>query len=261
MPRAVEIISGKVTNPSTTFTTLTMATGDSATVRAMASGSGYMHNAWSQEATAGFVRVRSPRMHDNLQNIRAATIAATPRPLWPDSVSQLLYSQDNLVLDMTGGASETDVASFLVDYDDVGGIQARFATWDEIAPRMANLIGVQTQHTIGSGAGDYSGSVAINSFEDIFKANVDYAILGFVVDAVVASIGWKGPDTGNLRVGGPGTIDPRETREWFVDLGRKTGRPFIPIINAANKFGTFVDLLSTATSGTRNVVTYYAQLR
>lgn len=260
MGRAVEIISGKAVNPSTTFTALTMATGDSATVRAMASGSGYLHDIFAQEATAGVVRVRSPRMHDDLQNIRVNTIAADPRPMLPDEFSQVLYSQDNLVLDMTGGGAETDAASFLMDYDDIGGLNARLASWDEIKPRVANLISVPTVHTIGAGAGDYSGAVAINSSVDIFKANLDYALLGFLIDAAVLAVGWRGADTGNVRIGGPGTIVQQETRNFFIRMGKNTGRPFIPVINAANKFGTYVDLISTATSGTRNVSSIYAQL-
>jgi hypothetical protein len=261
MGRCVEIISGKAVNPGATFTALTMATGDSATVRAMASGSAFMHDIWAQEATAGVVRVRSPRMHDNLQNIRTGIIAASPRPTLPDEFSQPLYSQDVMTLDMTGGGAETDAASFFMDYDDVGGINARLASWEEIKPRVVSLVSIETQHTTGGTAGDYGGSLAINSFEDILKANLDYALLGYKVSAAVLSVGYKGADTGNVRIGGPGTTQEQETRNWFIRMSKNTGRPMIPILNAANKFGFFVDLISTATGASVNVWSIFAQLQ
>lgn len=261
MGRAMEIISGKVTNPSTTFTPWTMATGDSNAVRSFPFDAGaHLEDAWTQQASAGVLRVRSPRMHDNLQNIRLGALAATPQSLLPEMVNQRLYPQDQLIIDQTGGASEVDAGSLLITYNDLPGVNARFFSWDQVQPLIKNIISVETQHTTGGTAGDYGGSQAINSFEDIFKANEDYAVLGYLMSAACTSVGWKSPDYGNLRVGGPGTTQRMETRDYFIDLDRRMNGPCIPVWNAANKGSTFVDLLSTATGATVIVHTIMAEL-
>lgn len=261
MGRAFEILSGKVVNPSTTFTTWTMATGDSNAVRNFNPGtSAYLENMWAQSATAGRLDVRSPRMHDNVWNIRLGVLAADPSPLVPEEMQQILYPQDQLIIQQTGGGSETDCGSLLVYYDDLPGAQGRFYTWEAIFPNIKNYLTVETQQTTGSTAGDYGGSVPINNNFDLLKANEDYAILGYDVSAAVCSVGWRGPDFGNLRIGGPGTTTRIETRRWFVKMARADGRSWIPVFNAANKGSTFVDLLSTATGASVVVTTHLAEL-
>lgn len=262
MGLAAEVITGKVVNASSTFTALTMATGDSLSIRSFEFSQGaVLENVWAQGATAGLVRVRSPRLADNVQGIRVGYLAATPHPLLPEIVSQRLYPQDVLVAEATGGASETDVVSLMNWYADLPGASARLRSWDEVAPMIVQTLTVETQHTTGGTAGDWGGGLAINANFDLLKANVDYAILGYLTSAAVCSVGYRGPDTGNLRTGGPGTTTRIETRDWFVDLARQTGRPHIPIINAANKGSTTIDLASNATSAAVVVQTILAELR
>ncbi len=88
-----------------------------------------------------------------------------------------------------------------------------------------------------------------------------YALLGYVCDARVCSVGITGPDTGNLRVGGPGELAPDVTSEWFVDLSVRTGKPHIPVLNAANIAGTTFDVASTATAAAVNVSLIFAELQ
>lgn len=261
MGKAMELVSGSVTNPSTTFTAWTMAAGDSNVVRNFNDpNQAHWEEAWCQGATAGILRVKSPRMHDNLQNVRAGYLAATPQPVLPEQMSQRLFPQDNITIEQTGGGSEVDAGSLLFYYDDLPGAAARLGSWEAVRPLIKNWVTMETTHTIGSSAGTYSGSVAINSTFNILKANEDYALIGYLVSAAVCSIGWKSPDFGNLRVGGPGTTQRIETRSWFRDLDRKLAGPCIPVFNAANAGSTFVDLLSTATSGTVVVQSILAEL-
>lgn len=256
MGLAMEILSGKATNPSTIFTAWTMATGDSLTVRNIPPGTNaWLVDAWALGATKGILRVRSPRMHDNVQGIRMPYAASTPVPLLTGWENELLQNTDTLTVDMTGGGAETDCGSLLVYYDNLPGADARLATWQEIAPRVRHIMGVEVDITTGGTAGDYGGGTAINATFDQFKADQDYAVLGYVTDTAVASIGMRGPDFGNLRLGGPGTNNKIETRDWFVRLGTFLGRPTIPIIKANNKAGTIVDALHTAT-GTAIVVSF-----
>lgn len=261
MGMGCEILSGRVTNPGATLTALTMATGDSLTVRSFQDGTdAFLLNLWVQEATAGTATVTSPRLHDNVQGIRVNALAATPQPLICDQAFQRIYSQDTLVAKLSGGGAETDAMSLLVWYRNVPGIDAQLATWDEIKPRVVNILTVETQHTTGGTAGDYGGSLALNANFDLLKANKPYAILGYVASAAVTSVGYRGPDTGNVRIGGPGTTQRIETRNWFVDQSMVNGLPLIPVINSANRGSTFVDLVSTATGASVTVDTVLAEL-
>lgn len=254
MPLAMEVISGYATNPSTTFTQLTMAGTDSASVRNFPNGSAaYIFDQWSAGTTGGYIRTVSPRLHDNVAGITKRRTAATTRGLWSHYDREMLYPQDTLGLYITGGSSETDVMSTLIYYDDLPGSAARLSTWNEIAPRALHLSGVQVTITSGGTAGVYSGAVAINSVQDQFKANTDYAILGYEVQTAVATIGIKSADFANLRVGGPGTTEAIETRSWFVSLSERIGKAAIPVFNAANRYNTIVDCIDTTTATTFNV--------
>jgi len=257
----MEIISGRVTNPGATITALTPNTGDSFSVKSFPFDAGaWLENVWALSATAGIVRIRSPRLHDNVQGIRSRVLAATNRALLPDAIAQRLYPQDTLIFEQSGGGAETDSASFLVWYANLPGVDARLAQWSEIAPRIQNIVNVETNHTTGATLGDYSGGLALNANFDLLEANVDYAILGYETDVQVTSVGWRGPDTGNLRVGGPGTAERLETRDWFQQASILSGRPHIPIINAANRAATTIDLVHNTNAVAVNVTTILAQL-
>lgn len=261
MGRAVEVISGKVVNASTTFTAWTMATGDSNVVRNFdLSYQATLCDAWAQSATAGLLRVRSPKLHDNVQGIRLGVAAATPQPLFPDEVYQRLYPQDTLTIEQTGGSSETDCGTLLIEYDNLPGADGVWSTWDQLKPLVIEYVTVETQHTTGGTAGDYGGALAINANFDLLKANEWYAILGYLTSAAVNTVGYRSPDFSNYRCGGPGTTQRIDTRDWFLRHALETGRPWIPAFNSANKGSTFVDLQSTATGASVVVQTFMAHL-
>lgn len=253
MGTAMEIITGRATNPAT-FTSVTMATNDSNTVRNYNPGAAaYLLNGWGLGATKGITRVHSARMHDNVQGLKSAFAAATPVPIFPLGMRQVLVAQDTLTIEIQDGGTETDMVSYLMYYTDLPGVQARLYNWSEIAPRAIQYMGTEVDITTGSTAGDYGGAVAINNTFDQFKANTDYAILGYVTDTAMLSVGIRSADLGNLRVGGPGTNNKIDTRRWFLDLNEKTGLPTIPVFNSANKANTLVDVVHNAT-GTAVVV-------
>jgi len=254
MGKAMEVITGFATNPSTTVTAVTMATGDSNNVRNFNSPAGaHLMGIWALGATAGITRVRSPRLHDNVQGIRESHIAAHSEAVLFEDATQYLYAQDTLTIEITGGGSETDSVSLLNYYDDLPGTAARLYTFPEIKPRIRNIMSTEVDLTTGSTLGSYGGAVPINNTFDQFKANTDYAILGYLSSVEVLTVGIRGSDFGNLRVGGPGTINRLETRRWFVNLSNAFQMPCIPVFNAANKSNTLVDLVSNA-SGTSVVV-------
>lgn len=252
---AIELISGQTTFPGVAFTAVTANTGSSFTVRAADAGSKiYLEEMWAHEATPGEMRVRSPRMHDNVNGIRMRVPSASAVPLLPEYAMETVYSQDVLTTELTGGvAAEVEVAVLQLYYESLGGTDARVAMWEQIAPRIEHIAGFAVAVTGAATQGDWSAGTAFDTTTDEWKANRDYAILGYEVDSQIAAVAIAGSDTGNLKIGGPAAANPRETRDWFVRQSVKSGRPHIPIINSANKGNTLVHQLSGLASATRNV--------
>lgn len=261
MGRAIEVVEGRVTNAGATITAVTAGTGNSTTVRNFVDPArAYLDGLWAQSATAGVIRVRSPKLHDFVQGMRYTDIAGVSRNLLPDGLSQTLYAQDALTFELSGGGAETDLGCLLVYYEDLPGVDARLATWDQVKSRIVSLLTVEVSVTNPTTAGDWSAGTAINTTFDLLKANTDYAIFGYQAATAVGAVAVVGPDLGNLRAGGPGTTESIETRDWFKSMGEATGRPYIPVINSANKAGTNVAVAHTAAGGTTTVDLVMAQL-
>lgn len=261
MGKGLEVVAGRVTNPSTTITALTADTGNSFVVRNFdISQAAYLDAFWTQGATAGAARIRSAKFHDFIQGIRYTFIAGVSRNLMPDELAQPLTPQDTLTVEMSGGAAETDLAAFLVYYNEAPGMSARLATWDQIQSHLVSVVTAEVAVTNPTTAGDWSAGTPINATFDDLKANTDYAVLGYQCATAVGCVGIQGSDTSNMRVGGPGTTESIETRDWFLSKGKATGRPYIPVINSANKGATLVSVAHTATGGTTTVDLILAQL-
>lgn len=261
MGKVIRAIAGYVTNPSTVETPWTNAVGDSNIVQNFDSTSrAWILNAWALAATTGIMQIHSPRMHDDVRGIRFKTLASNSIPSWQAGQVQRIYPQDTLIIQQTGGASEVDSGCMLQYFENLPGSDSQLVMPDGIKSRITNLVTVETTHTIGSTAGTWSGSVALNSGSQLLKANTDYALVGFAVDTMVTSVGFRGPDTANQRMAGPGTTDRIATREWYQDLSRFTGLPCSVVINASNQGSTFVDLQSNATSGTVIIQHMFAEL-
>lgn len=239
MGLAYEVLTGRATNPGATPTALTANSGDSFVVRAFTpTSNAYLEDVFASNANGGILRIRSPRLHDNVQGIRVRVAAGVVRGLLPDRTEQRLYPQDSLTVETTGGSAETDVGAITTYYQDLPGTDARLALWEQVAPRIANILTVEVGISAASTDGDWSAGDAIDSTFDLLKANTDYAVLGYETDVAVAAVALRGPDTGNLRVGGPGTTEAIETRDYFVRQAVKHNTPHIPILNAANKGAT-----------------------
>lgn len=261
---AIDTVTGFVTAPGATLTAWTMATGDSLAIRNFpADAHAYLLDMWGFNQVAGILRVRSPRLHDNVQGLRYRIPGNSQAfPLADQRWLQNLYTQDNLIAEQSGSAvaGQIETGSLLIFYENLPGVNARLTTWDDVMKRGIETYIQETDHTPGV-AGGYSGQVAINANFDLMKANQDYALLGYVTDAQDATVCMRGADTGNLRVSGPANSALREhTRSWFRSLSEASGRPCIPIINAANKFGTFADVVSNQVGTAINVNWIFAEL-
>jgi hypothetical protein len=262
MGAGLQVLNGTVVNPSSTITALTPNTGDSYTVRNAQQGSKVeLLEAWAYTTTNLLMRVRSPLMHDQAQNIRMQPPASIPRPLLPFGLNQQLYPQDSMTVEMTGGTSETDIGALLVYYSNLPGVSARLHAPSEIVPLIVNLTTVEVDLTSSGTAGAYSATVALNGSFDTLRRNIDYAILGYTCATVGCSLGITGVDTGNLRVGGPLYNQSEVTDQWFMLLSQATGYPLIPVINSANVAGINLDVVAAATSTSFKVGINLAQLQ
>lgn len=262
MGQALQILTGQATNPGTTVTALTANSGDSFTVRSTAITANIeLLQAWAFTTTNLLMRVRSPRMHDQAQNMRFQPTASQPYPLMNGVGPQLLYSQDPLTVELTGGTAEVDAASLLVYYNDIPGVAARLHNYSEIAPLIQNLTTVEVDLTSSGTSCNYSSTVALNGSFDTLIRNVDYAILGYQCATTGLTLGITGVDTGNLRVGGPLTNLTFVTDAWFVYLNKAFGKPTIPVINSANVAGVNIDCVAQATATSFKVGIHLAQLK
>lgn len=260
----MELIGGQATAPGAAQTALTMNSGSSLAIRNAPLESRIMLlQAWADVQGAGVLRLRSPNLHDNVQGLRFRTTISEPKPLMPDGAPQYLIPQDVLTADLSGSATAGDIecVGMLVYYDDLPGANANFATYEEILPRMENIVTVENLISTGT-AGGFSGEEALNAEFNLLRANTDYALLGYLVDTECASVCWRGIDTSNLRVGGPGDELGRDyTRNWFVNLSRAYGVAAIPIINSANINAVLIDVHEDENGADPTVTTILAELR
>jgi hypothetical protein len=260
---AIEIISGYVTAPSTTITALTMNGNDSKTIRNFdVNKKARLLNLWANNQAVGIMEMKAPAFHDNVRGLYFDVTAAAPNPLLPLEAFQHLQPQETLSWGLSGSATASDIeqAGALIYYDELPGVSARLATYEAIRPRIRNIFPVKNSITGGT-SGGYSGEEAINADIDLFKANTDYALLGYIATENCGTICWRGIDTGNLRVGGPGlNALPRYTSNWFVRLNYATGLPTIPVFGSANKNAIYVDLTNDENALTQLLTSVFAEL-
>lgn len=245
MGAAFEVVTGFVTAPGAALTALTMSAGDSLTVKNEdLAKKALLLQAWASNQVAGVFRIRSTKLHDNVQGIRYTVVLAETYPLLTMGMPQRVYPQDPLIVELSGSGvgGQIETGAMMIYYEDLPGAGQRLAAFADIQKRGVNIVTVEIANNPGA-AGGWSGQRAINFSFDNFKANTDYAVLGYAVDTRCAAVGIKGPDTSNLRVGGPGEILLRDrTLEWFVELSAAFSIPMIPIFNSANKATTLVDV-------------------
>jgi hypothetical protein len=255
------LATGKVTNPGAALTAITVNSGDSLQVPSFnKAAGGYLENAWAHSATPGVLRIRSPKFHDNVQGIRLTVPSAEARPLLPDYADQPVVTLDTLTVELSGGGAETDVAALQFYINDLDGAAQNLATWDQIKPRIQNILTIEVDVAAPGTIGTWSAGSAINATFDQLHADKAYAIFGWTVSAACAAIAISGPDTSQLKIGGPGVANATVTRSYFIDQGYYSGRPHIPIIKAPNKGATSVFTLSASAPAAINVGLIAAEL-
>lgn len=260
---ALDTVTGQGTAIGATIAALTAVAGDSFAVKnAPIEKMTKILSFWGDSQVAGTGRIRSARMHDNTQGIRFDTLAGDIQPYMSWGVSQRVYANDVLNVELAGSAVAGDLETIilLIYYEDLPGISARFISIDELNRRAGNLSYVENTITTGT-TGGYQGAEAINVEFDQYHAGSPYALVGFLIDTEMAAVAWKGPDTGNLRVSGPGEELHRElTADWFLRLSRFYNLPLIPVISAENKAATTVEVVCDENGADPTVTTILVEL-
>lgn len=255
MGRAIEYIAGFASNPGATLTTVTMATGQSNVIRGTdTSKAAWLLSTNAFNASAGELRITSARLHDQSQGIRNRVTAALSVPLMPGFGSamfgQRLYAQDNLTIQLSGGAAEIDNAGLLIGYDDLAGVAGRFIDHPTLKKNGVAVVTVEVT-VVAVATGNWGGAVAINSTNDNLIANTDYAIIGGMSDTRGMGVGITGVDLGNIRLGFPAEPSIRhQTANYFEHLSFAFNAPYIPVINSANKSATTIDVNTNGAGGT-----------
>lgn len=240
----MQVIVAGGTAIGATLAALTAVTGDSLTIPFFSeSKKAWMLQLWNDVQVAGTSRVRSGKWHDDVQGIRFDTFVSDTMPLMPWGARQPIYSGDQLHVDLAGSAVAGDIEyiAMLLWFEELSAQQARLLTWDQWQARAGNYM--TSENTIATGTtAAWLGTESINVEIDQFHARSEYAICGYTVDTECVAIGVRGPDTANLRTGGPGLETDREiTANWFTRLAKHTGLPCIPVINGDNKAATSVE--------------------
>lgn len=260
MPRAIQTIAGFFTGAGAGTGVATPSTGDTFAVASTSSTpAGRLSQVYGAGASTDWVRVRSPRMHDNNQGLRLWLGGTKDTELLPWGMSEVLFASDTPTVEIDLTAAATGGILLEYDYDDVPGINQRLGGVADIQGRIVHIAGVEVDVTSGI-IGNWGAGAAINTSFDNFKADTDYALLGYLCSVAVLGLAITGQDTGNVKVGGPGNTDTRRTCDYFVRQSELTGRSCIPIIAANNKGGTLLQAVDVAAATATKVTLLLAEL-
>jgi hypothetical protein len=189
---AIDTIASYQGTVASTLAAGTMATGDSASVRALGpGGSARLIAAFYDDVTTPLAaRIRSPLLHDPVRGIQFNPGAAAPAMLFPSEIPQPLKAQDQLTFELsTAAATGKALLAASIYYQGSGTLPARLFGWADIAPLVENVKPILV--SVGSGANTAGQwlDTAINTNEDLLHANTDYAVLGITLDVAVACLG------------------------------------------------------------------------
>lgn len=256
---AIDTIWTSALNPSSTRTATTPATGDSLQVRNFNSATdvAYLEHVFRRGATAGTAYVLSPRLHDPNSGINWNSAEAVDTLTLPNQAYSPLYPADNLTVQVTGGAAETDAVALLLYYSNIPGLQGQFISPGDLQGQIKNVKAFFTASPAGANAWT---DTAITTTDNQLHADADYAVLGYKCSAQAGMVAIKAPETGNLRVGGPASTLGVDTADWFVRMSRDSGYASIPVFNANNRGAVYVSAVDVAAVAGLNVTLICAEL-
>lgn len=249
-----------VTSPSSSYTALVPASGDSLSVPSFPlANPAYLQSMDRIDATKGVFRVRSSKFYDNVKGIHIATSENPTIYSLPRFVSQMLYPQDALIVEGTGSASTFDIVTLGMYFTNLPGVSQRLHSWGDISGIIEYIYTVEVAVT-NNGTANVWTDTALTTTDNLLRANTDHAILGYSTDLLCGAVCFKGPDTSSTRIGGPGKVGHEFTDDYFVRVSAETGRPCIPVFNSANAAASFVSTIDITASSTPNITLILAML-
>jgi len=256
---ALELLTYGNTACPAAETALPLVAGDSAVVRNFdSSKKAFLLGIHPHIQSGGIIRIKSPRMHDNVSNFRIDSELSMHNPIML-AAPQPLFAQDqiNVTANLTTGAGDINLINLLLYYEDLPGSNGNYQDWNTVRVKIRNIMTCTETFAIGATFA-WSGTQIIVADEDLLKANTNYAVLGLgnALFGLESSI--RGSDTGNLRVGFPTFHDIYNNIEFqFVEYSKYFGLPTIPIINSANKGNTFIESIGNENTNGANVSNIY----
>ena len=223
---------------------------------------------WGQYGAAGFLQMKSPRLHDttiaDTMLVKVDTVFNAQAPLFDLDDSEPGYSTDVLSVSVTTLANAADDITYSIGlpiyYPSVSGVDQSMITNamlsgynspnTKIGDHYISWVTPESSATLG----DLGVGVAINSINDQFYADGAYALLGYICNDELATVAITGTDTGNLWVGGPGSQNTDLTRGWFETISMAQQLPLIPVIKANNRNNTFVAVATGTDVSTAHTV-------
>jgi hypothetical protein len=275
MGAAFEVITG-FNNPATTtagtYVGFTANTGQSFAIR-QANGvpSAQVLGPWMSGSVAAKLQIKSPRWHDttigDTYHVQISTGTLPVQPLLELYDYEPGYSTDTLTVQMTTDASQASATNYALGlpayYPSLPGVDANLITpaqlmsyYNATAKTGLHYVTYVTANSSAT-AGNIGTGVLINSTNDQYRAGHSYALVGYGVSAQCTSVLIQGTDTGNLYVGGPGSLDIKVTRTWFVDLSNALNLPLVPVIQANNKGTSNVYVQDAITTSTAFIVSLF----
>lgn len=256
---AIDTVGGFITN-TVALANATVSPGDSFTTRA------FQDPAWARLEAVIFkggqsvtARVLSPVFHDAVRGLTFISAQAPTQITMPQDVGQPIRPNDALTFQLLSGAANSSVGALQFYYQNLGGVSARLFSWGDLSGLIKNIKPLEVDCVASATIGTWADT-AITATENLLHANTDYAVLGYTVDVACAVVAVRGGDTGNLRIGGPGSILQDTTTDYFIDADSRHSGPHIPVINAANAGNTVVSVLDNAAATAVKVQLLLAEL-
>jgi hypothetical protein len=258
----IELVSCAAVQPNLGLAA-TALTGDSLTIKNGNPSKGVrLMDIWQTNQVAGFGQVLFPSAHDTTRGYRAGAIAGINPCQLPLGVAMEVQPQELMSVTIAGSNTAGDVEnlSMLVHYGDLPGVSQRLITASECMRRTNKLTTIEASIASSAGPG-YSGAELITADSDLLRANQDYAVMGMSCRTQLHAMTLQGPDTGNVRIGVPGTLRGEIQSDYFMMMSRAFGEPFVPIINSGNKSSTFIGVATDENAGTFLVTLFLALLK
>jgi hypothetical protein len=261
----METLLGMTTAAGTTFTTVTIGTNQSLTIR----DSGrdmpkpLIVDMWgSFQGGTPIVRVRAASFPENQIGLYTRATTNVERPIIPFLPRQI-SPQDTLDWQQQGSATAGDIDySFLqIYYRSSPTIPAIALTYQELLRYQVGIVNAENTLTTGT-AGNWGAGETFHAEQNPFHPDTYYALIGCVQQAAepIGAIGYQAAGFGNVRIAVPGTNDPRVTANYFVELALRTGLPTIFVFKSSSLGTTVIDCAVNENGADPIVNTFYAEL-